>query len=190
LTVVKGLVEMHGGSVIARSEGPGTGSEFVVRLPLGDPESARRAAAERPNGSREEPHAPPKLRVVLVEDSEDVREMLSECLRDLGHDVEVAENGTDGVATVLDARPDVVLVDVGLPYIDGYEVARRVRAAPGGHAFFMIALTGYGGAEAKLEAQRAGFDLHLTKPVDIDELQGILRHAHDRASGSSRTLRK
>jgi CheY-like chemotaxis protein len=176
LTVVKGLVEMHGGSVTARSEGTGTGSEFIVRLPL--PESGPRAP-ERPDEPGTERDSAPRLRVVLVEDSEDVREMLSECLRGLGHDVKAADNGTDGVAKVLGVRPDVVLVDVGLPSIDGYEVARRVRAAPGGGAFFMIALTGYGGNEARDEAHRAGFDLHLTKPVDIDRLAGILRQAHE-----------
>jgi signal transduction histidine kinase len=170
LTLVKRLVEMHGGSVEVFSEGPARGSEFTVRLPLW---SAAPAEAGAPARS---PPAPPfrKRRILVVEDSPDIREGLSEVLEELGHEVATAKTGLEGVEQLLALRPDVALIDVGLPGIDGYEVARRARAAPGGERFYLVALTGYGGSEAKAQAERAGFNLHLTKPVDLDELPQVV----------------
>ena len=170
LTLVKGLAEMHGGSVSAHSDDGRKGSEFVVRLPLtvGLPESA---AVTLP-ASLSVP-APQRQRVLLVEDSEDVRETLKDFLEELGHEVVVAEDGLKGMAMVLELRPDVVLVDVGLPGIDGYELARRVRATPGGDSMYLVALTGYGGPVAKAKAKEAGFDLHITKPIATEELSRV-----------------
>jgi len=171
LTLVKGLVEMHDGDVQARSDGPGTGSEFVVRLPLTARLGARSEKEERtPKDAR----GVEKRRILLVEDAEDLREMFKEFLETLGHEVSVAVNGVEGLASALELRHDVLLVDVGLPGLDGYELARRVRAAPGGDKLFLVALTGYGGEEAKALAVSAGFDLHLTKPVDVNLLPGVL----------------
>jgi CheY-like chemotaxis protein len=171
LTLVQKLVQMHGGSVEARSAGPGSGSEFIVRLPMNA--SAATTAESRPGNGR--PQVPQhRRRVLVVEDSPDVREVLQEYLEELGHEVSIAANGIEGVSKVLELRPDVALVDVGLPGFDGYEVARRVRTDPAGANVFMVALTGYGGPEAEATAQRAGFDLHLTKPVDPARLSEIL----------------
>jgi signal transduction histidine kinase len=169
LTLVKHLMEMHGGSASADSAGPGRGSEFSIRLPLldgpGAPASEPQPAPATPSRRR---------RVVVVEDAEDVRELLKECIERLGHEVLVASGGLDGVALIAEARPDIALVDVGLPGIDGYEVARRVRAARSGAAPMLVALTGYGGAEVAKLARDAGFDLHVTKPIEIGRLQSVL----------------
>ena len=169
LTLARRLVEMHGGSIAASSEGLGKGSEFVVRLPL------RTGTQLHADGRKQQaPNAPRKRSVLIVEDSEDLRDTLKEFLEDLGHEVAVAASGPEGVAKLLALRPDVALVDVGLPGIDGYEVARRVRAEPGGDKLYLVALTGYGGPEAKAKADGAGFDLHFTKPVDISELAEVV----------------
>jgi signal transduction histidine kinase len=169
LTLVKGLVEMHGGTVEAHSEGPGSGSEFVVRIPLVDATAVRAAD--------DAPRAMPGVRarrVAVVEDSEDLLEMLSGYLEHLGHTVITSTNGFDGARLILERSPDIAFVDVGLPGIDGYEVARRVRASPRGDSVYLVALTGYGGTEAKARAEGAGFDLHLTKPVDVGALPTIM----------------
>ena len=171
LTLVKRLVEMHGGSVSAHSEGSGKGSEFVVRLPL---EQASSSTAAPVVAAPDFSAAAQKRRVLIVEDSEDLREALKQCLELLGHEVVVATDGLEGVERLLAMKPDVALVDVGLPGIDGYELARRVRATPGGHVFRLVAVTGYGGPEAKSMAEQAGFDLHLTKPIDINRLSELV----------------
>ncbi len=120
---MKSLVELHGGTVAAQSKGEGTGSEFVVRLPLAaQPQAVCLAEAAAPSAVGH------KRRIVIVEDSEDIRETLAEFLEGLGHEVVVAKDGVAGAQRILEPRPDVALVDVGLPLIDGYEVARRVRA--------------------------------------------------------------
>jgi PAS domain S-box-containing protein len=165
LTLVRHLVEMHGGSVEAESEGLGLGSSFIVRVPL-VPDAAKRS----------EPPAPPRAtpatsrRVLVVDDSDDSREMLRELLESLGHEVFGAEDGVVGATRAIELQPDVALIDIGLPGIDGYEVARRVRAATNGKAQYLVALTGYGSPEVKAKAEAAGFDLHLTKPVDLPAL--------------------
>jgi len=172
LTLVRRLVQMHGGTVTASSEGPGRGSVFEVRLPLRrEPQSSPAA------GARSSVDAWPPRRILLVEDSPDVRETLADFLRLLGHSVELAATGPEGAEKLLALRPDVALVDVGLPGMDGYEVARAVRARPEGRTLFLVALTGYGGPEAEATARRAGFDLHLVKPVDAARLPEILNRA-------------
>jgi CheY-like chemotaxis protein len=115
-----------------------------------------------------------RKRVVVVEDSEDVRELLKECIEQLGHDVAVARDGLEGVALIGSTRPELALIDVGLPGIDGYEVARRVRAQGLGGDVRLVALTGYGGAEVKQAARDAGFDEHVTKPIEIERLREVL----------------
>jgi CheY-like chemotaxis protein len=180
------LVQMHAGSVEATSAGPGTGSEFIVRLPLvksadlgvehntGSPEGARDVARKR--------------RILLIEDSEDVREMLKDFLEELGHEVAVAANGLEGVEKLLQLKPDIALVDVGLPGIDGYEVARRIRFQPEGERLYLVALTGYGGPEAQAKAVGAGFDLHLTKPLNVAELPELINRPKTWSNDSSRGL--
>ncbi len=170
LTLVRRLVQMHGGSVEAISAGPGTGSEFVVRLPLAP--GAKKG--EKPESRLPARGAVPRKRVLLVEDSEDVRETMKEFLEGLGHEVVVAVDGLEGVAKLLEFLPDVALVDVGLPGIDGFEVARRVRAHHQWERSYLVALTGYGGPEIRDRAERAGFDLYLTKPISIAKLPEVI----------------
>jgi signal transduction histidine kinase/DNA-binding response OmpR family regulator len=181
LTLVERLVAMHGGSVSAQSEGLGKGSEFTVRLPL-----ARKATlgAQVPAPlPLQEPAPVQKRRVVVVEDNEDVREMMKELLEDMGHEVALATDGLEGVTKVLELLPDVALVDVGLPGIDGYEVARRVRATQEGNPLCLVALTGYGGADAKAKAREAGFDLHLAKPIHVDDLTRVIESPPGKGTG-------
>ena len=178
LTLVKRMVELHGGTVRAYSEGPGTGSEFVVRLPLA-PEELRGAQT-----AEAWPHPLPAFtgtkRVLLIEDVEDVRTAFQILLSRLGHEVSVAVDGPQGVAKILELLPDVSFVDVGLPGIDGYEVARRVRASPGGDQLYLVALTGYDGSDARAKTKEAGFNLHLAKPVDENELAKLLSNSRAR----------
>ena len=174
LTLVKQLVEMHGGSVSAHSDGPARGSEIVVRLPL--IKATPNLASALPEVAGPPLTVARKRRVVLVEDSADVRETLGLFLEYYGHEVVLAADGLDGAARILEVRPDVALVDIGLPNIDGYEVARRVRSG-GGDKLFLVALTGYGGPDATAAVMAAGFDLHLTKPVETAELLQIVSGA-------------
>jgi CheY-like chemotaxis protein len=120
------------------------------------------------------PPRPERHRILIVEDSEDVRELLVECLQSLGHEVFSAADGAAGAERFAAVLPDIALVDVGLPDIDGYELARRIRAQPGGKRAHLVAVTGYGGQEVKREAELAGFDVHLTKPIDIQGLSAVL----------------
>ncbi|MET0556390.1 MAG: hybrid sensor histidine kinase/response regulator [Vicinamibacteria bacterium] len=167
LTLVRTLVEMHGGVVLAESPGLGRGSRFTIRLPLAAPP----AAAAAPEAEPEHPSA--ARRVFVIEDQTDNREALVALLTALGHRVDSAGDGLAGADGIIGTRPEVALVDIGLPSIDGYEVARRVRAALG-TAVVLVALTGYGQVEDRHRAAEAGFDLHLTKPVNFGELTALL----------------
>ena len=181
LTLVKRMVELHGGIVRAHSEGPGRGSEFVVRLPLASGDPSR--GAEVAVGPL--PISVDKRRVLVVEDGEDLRNGFQAFLISLGHEVSTAVDGPEGVAKILELLPDVSFVDVGLPGFDGYEVARRVRASPGTEHVYLVALTGYGGSDATAKAKAAGLDLHLTKPIDASEVAKLLRNS--RVNGAPRT---
>ncbi len=167
LTVVRGLVELHDGQVEARSRGLGSGSEFFVRLPLAEP-------PQPPAPVPTDAAAPRSRRVLLIEDSDDIRETLRELLDSEGHRTEVAADGNAGLRLLLSNRPEVALVDIGLPGLNGYEVARVARTTLGDHVR-LIALTGYGQAADKSKAHEAGFDAHLTKPVDVEVLLRLLR---------------
>ncbi|HET9490746.1 MAG TPA: GAF domain-containing protein [Methylomirabilota bacterium] len=169
LTLVRRLVELHGGDVSARSEGKGRGSEFIARLP---------AASLHPASSNAPPAAAPgpACSVLVVEDNVDSAQMLQACLELAGHRVLVADNGVDAVTVALRERPDVMLVDIGLPVLDGNEVARRVRAALG-PAVLLIALTGYGRPQDRQQALEAGFDDHVVKPVDPEQLTSLIARA-------------
>jgi signal transduction histidine kinase len=168
LTLVRKLVELHGGSVQAESDGPDRGSSFTVRLPL-----ATSIAPSPPEPRRRLPLATRPRHILVVEDNADVRTLLRAKLRQLGHNVDVAEDGFTAVEKILERKHDVALIDIGLPGIDGYEVARRARAELG-RDVFLVALTGYGRAEDRSRALDAGFDAHLTKPADLADLQRVL----------------
>ena len=168
LTVTRRLVELHGGSVEARSEGGGRGSEFEVRLPL-CAEARRDLPRARPRRATSETPAS----VLLVEDNEDAAESLTMLLRLLGHRVCAVGDAFSALDNAKADPPDVALVDIGLPGMDGYELARRLRALESSRHTMLVALTGYGLAEDKERAAAAGFQAHLVKPIDILELERV-----------------
>ena len=176
LPLVRNLVELHGGRVIAESRGPGTGSEFTVRLPV--LASATVPAAQTPGATRSA--AGRSLRVLVVEDNPDGRESLRDLLEIWGHEVELAEDGRQGLTLALASPHDVALIDIGLPVLDGNEVARRVRAALNGSSPRLIAMTGYGQPEDRARALEAGFDSYMVKPVDPETLTRLLQDVLDR----------
>ncbi len=171
LALVDGLVRLHGGRVQAHSEGVDRGSEFVVHLPRlqrGRPRPVA-APADRPASAP----APGARRILVVDDNEDAASTLGDLLAMAGHAVEVAHDGRSAVEATGSFRPDVVLLDIGLPDISGYEVARRIRGLGGVRQPLLVALTGWGQAQDKQAAAEAGFDLHWTKPVDPARLQDL-----------------
>jgi CheY-like chemotaxis protein len=172
LTVVHRLVELHGGSVEVHSAGLGQGSEFVVRLPVSPPASTepeRHGDAEDRIvvGSVLSPVAVPPRRVLVVDDNVDTAESLAVLLRLKGHEVETAHDGPAALAKAGSFHPEVVLLDIGLPGLDGYQVASRLRRRRRTARALLVALTGYGQEEDQHLAREAGFDHHLTKPVDL-----------------------
>jgi DNA-binding response OmpR family regulator/anti-sigma regulatory factor (Ser/Thr protein kinase) len=168
LWVVKTLVDLYGGQVEAASAGPGRGSTFTVRLPL-EPEPG--AVAGKPSAEG----APPRrLRIVVIEDNRDAAESLRLLLEVMGHEVAVARTGPEGVQTAARCRPDVVVSDIGLPGLDGYGVARELRCRPETARTRLVALTGYGSEEDRRRSREAGFDVHLCKPADPQELMQLL----------------
>ncbi len=168
LALVKGLVELHAGRIEVHSEGPGKGSEFVVALPLGEKSQPSLAAATpgRPEGGG--------LHILIIEDNEDAAQTLAVLLKRYGHEVATAYTGRTGVDAAGKLRPDVVLCDLGLPGMNGYEVARALRADPATAAARLIAVSGFGHEDDRRQAHQTGFDLHLTKPIDPAELQQVL----------------
>jgi PAS domain S-box-containing protein len=172
LTLVKNLVEMHGGRVEARSDGRDKGSEFVVRLPTLEMNPA--SAAESGEGEPSSSPPSPCRRVMVVDDNVDVADSLAMVLRAWGHEVHALYDGLAALSTVEQLRPEIILLDIGLPQMDGYEVARRLRACSVMRDVLLIALTGYGQEEDRRRAKEAGFDVHLTKPADPRKLQELL----------------
>jgi signal transduction histidine kinase/CheY-like chemotaxis protein len=176
LTVVRRIVELHGGTVTALSAGLGTGTEFVIRLPALPPDAA---APRADTGAPITAHLT-GAHVLVVEDNPDAAESLRMILELLGHRVSVAHDGKAALAAVRGETPDVMLVDIGLPGMDGYEVAKAVRRDETLRRIALVALTGYGQAEDKAEATQAGFDRHLVKPVDAATLgELVTRLARD-----------
>jgi signal transduction histidine kinase len=171
LTLVRQLVEMHGGRVTARSEGEGKGSEFEVLLPL-HLGAASLAPADRPTAAAAEAAA--SRRVLVVDDNVEGAESLAELLRLWGHRVEVAHDGPSGLAAAAEQRPEVVLLDIGLPGLDGYEVGRRLRADEATRGVTLVAVTGYGEQVHGGRLEEIGFDKLLVKPVQVPDLQQLL----------------
>lgn len=170
LTLVRSLVQLHGGSVCVRSEGEGAGSEFDVRLPI---TPAPRGLRE-PESGRARAHCRPGAKIVVVEDNEDSLELLCTVLGAVGLECRGAADGTTGLALIEAVQPAVALVDIGLPGIDGFEIARRLQRHPGRARMVLVALTGYGQATDRQRALEAGFDEHLVKPVQRDVLLRLL----------------
>jgi signal transduction histidine kinase/CheY-like chemotaxis protein len=170
LTLVRSLVELHGGRVEAKSGGAGRGSEFVVRLPLGAGDAAASVAAPKRRPSK----MLASRRVLVVDDNRDAAQSLGMLLRMFGADVRVAYSGVEALETFAADRPTIVLLDIGMPGMDGHEVARRIRRQTEPHAVTLIALTGWGQEEDRQASEDAGFDHHLIKPADVDVLQELL----------------
>ncbi len=171
LSIVRSLVALHGGQVSAASPGLGQGSTFIVDLPAAVEAEAADAAQDIPVIARPDQHLP---RVLVVDDNEDAAIMLAEALRTLGFEVRTAHDGPGAVALAGEFRPDVALLDIGLPMMDGYEVARRLREADSTAGVTLVALTGYGQESDRQRSEAAGFSAHLVKPVDLDELAKLL----------------
>jgi CheY-like chemotaxis protein len=169
LTLVKTLVEMHGGTVEARSEGLGCGSEFIVRLPL-----ATVASVAVSSAAAGKPRSAVSRRILIVDDSQDGAESLAMLLELAGHQTHQAHDGVSALEAAGRIRPDVVLLDIGLPRMNGYEVCRRIRKESWGQDLVLVALTGWGQAEDREQSREAGFDAHMVKPVDHDALEGFL----------------
>ncbi|HEX7027756.1 MAG TPA: ATP-binding protein, partial [Gammaproteobacteria bacterium] len=171
LTLVKRLVEMHGGSITVNSAGRDRGSEFVVRLPVAD-KPAHKPEPEHDKTGRAASNT--SLRILVVDDDRDSTTSLSMLLQIMGHKVRTAHDGPEAIGTAAEYRPDIVLLDIGLPGMNGYEVARRIRRAPWSSRMTLIALTGWGQEEDRRQSEEAGFDHHLVKPVEAPALSGLL----------------
>ena len=171
LALVKGLVELHGGTVRACSAGPGQGTRFTLLLPLAIP---RQEPAPAPAAAGEEGEAIPHQRILIVEDLRDAAESLEMLLTLAGHDARIATSGQEALEIAAEHAPDVVICDIGLPDIDGYTLARRLREIPALRATRFVALTGYGQEEDVHRAHDAGFAVHLTKPVEPERLRRVL----------------
>jgi PAS domain S-box-containing protein len=170
LALTRGLVEMHGGEIEALSDGPGTGSTFIIRLPA-DPGTPA-SSPSRPETASEPVTA--KHRVLVADDTEDVARSLAVLLNLEGHEVAIAHDGLEAVQAAERMRPDLVLLDLGMPKLDGYGACRRIREQPWGKALHIVAFTGWGQDEARRKCDEAGFDGHLVKPVDPDNVLRLL----------------
>jgi CheY-like chemotaxis protein len=168
LDLVRRLTELHGGSVRVESDGAGRGARFRVALPLAGARQTVHEPGARPPGRLGQ------RSVLVVEDDDDTRAVLRYMLETEGATVEAARNGGEGVRAAERLHPEIILCDIGLPDIDGMEVARRLRAAPALAGVRLIALTGYGQAEDVRQALDAGFDAHVTKPINMDQLMALL----------------
>jgi CheY-like chemotaxis protein len=166
LTLVERLVKMHGGSIAVKSEGIGRGSEFVVRLPVADRPARPETPAAQPAG-----RAVRGLRILVADDSVDSALTLTALLSAAGHDVQAVHDGFAALQRAAEFRPHVLVLDIGMPGLNGYDTCRRIRAEPWGRNAVIIAVTGWGADEDRRRSREAGFDAHLVKPVDYSELQ-------------------
>jgi CheY-like chemotaxis protein len=177
LTLARSLVEMHGGSLDASSAGLGQGSTFTFRLP---------ATEAQPMGSDDPAQAPrePGRRILVVDDNRDAADSTTAILRLLGYHVEVAYDGQSALAMAARVRPDVVLMDLAMPGVDGFEARRLLKALPDMEGVYTVAMTGFGNEDDKRRTRAAGFDAHMTKPVDLDGLIRLLNDAREQMHGT------
>jgi CheY-like chemotaxis protein len=170
LTLARTLVEMHGGTIEARSPGEGQGSEFVICLPV----SSSSAPAVSPRGDTAARALTDSCRILVIEDNADQAQTLAALLALWGYEVKTANEGTEGITTAEEFKPDVVLVDLGLPGISGYEVARRLRKHAQLKDVCIVAQTGWGDTNDRRRTREAGFDHHLLKPLDPEDLRAVI----------------
>ncbi len=169
LALVKIFAELHGGTVLVESAGPARGSTFTVRLPALSSADAVALAEASPAPAASAPQR--GRRVLIVDDNQDATDLLAEMLADAGFETAVAYDGAEALQRVEESLPDVMLIDIGLPVMNGYELAARLREALPASKLRLIAVTGYGQDTDREQSRKAGFDLHLVKPVDLDTLQ-------------------
>jgi CheY-like chemotaxis protein len=167
LALVKSIVELHGGTVAARSEGRGRGAEFIVRIPLIEAGAEPETPCHLDTGTT-------ARAILLIEDNADGAQSLADILELHGHRVRVARDGRSGITLAQELQPDVILCDIGLPDIDGYEVARTLRRDGPIRGKRLVALTGYAQPEDRQRSRDAGFDAHIAKPPDLDDLLAAL----------------
>jgi CheY-like chemotaxis protein len=172
LSLVRSLVEMHGGTITVDSAGPGQGSQFTVRLPLCRPSFAHAESASQ--GIPSAASNGRQRRILIVDDNVDAATSLAMLLTMRGHDVIVAHDGLEAIEKTQRFAPEIVMMDLGMPKLDGIEAARRLRALPGGSAFRLVALTGWGQETDRERTRQAGFDAHLVKPADPETLAAVL----------------
>lgn len=178
LALVRSLAELHGGSIAATSDGPGEGSEFILRLPSG-----LTAGAQDPDPSGRPEERPLRgLRVLVIDDNEDTATGIAKLLRVSGHAVRIAHSGADALELAREHEPEAVILDIGLPGMNGYEVAAQLRREACCKESLIIAVSGYGEEQARARSHEAGFDHHLVKPVNFDTILGLMDRASDRAS--------
>jgi CheY-like chemotaxis protein len=169
LALARQLIELHSGTIEAESPGLGLGSRFIVTLPVMAALTAQRpAAADLPAGQRE------RHRILLVDDNVDFAESLELLLSGMGHEVRVAHEAEGALVTAAQFRPDFAFLDIGLPLVNGYELARRMRAQPESAATILIAVSGWGQEQDRRQAEEAGFALHLVKPVELRSIETAL----------------
>lgn len=176
LSLTQRLIEMHGGSVTAHSRGLGHGSEFLVRLPLASlsVDELPPAAPESHPADRSPVASGTQLRILVADDNKDAADTLAMLLQIMGHRVRQVRDGEAAVRAVADFNPQVVLLDIGMPKLNGYEACRRIRTQPGAEAMTLVAVTGWGQADDRRKSQEAGFDQHLVKPVDPAVLVNLI----------------
>jgi two-component system CheB/CheR fusion protein len=183
LALVKGLIDLHGGKVAAHSDGPGQGSKFIITLPLADPPASTEQVYEPFAQSSHH------YRILIIEDNPLGARTMRMLLTRLGHNVEEAHSGPEGIESARRFHPQIVLCDIGLPGMDGYAVARAMRAEPGLGGVCLLAITGYGQVEDQRRSFEAGFDMHLTKPVDLKKLQELFNRSQLREPGKPPSYR-
>jgi PAS domain S-box-containing protein len=183
LALARGVVELHGGSIEARSEGLGRGSEIIVRLPRLTDTAAPVQEQPQPSGGKKETR--PRLRVLVADDNRDSADSLSLLLELAECEVFTARDGLEAVEAAVAHHPDAALLDIGMPQLNGYEVAARIRQQPWGKRMLLVAITGWGQEDDKQRARDAGFDHHLTKPVDFSDLKRLLEEAQAREAEAS-----
>jgi CheY-like chemotaxis protein len=177
LTLTKRLVELHGGTIRAASEGADRGSEFTVSLPISKHAAPARHEHVGPEAART------KRRVLVVDDNVDAAITVASLLKAWGHDVHIVYNGPAAIDAARTYRPEIVLLDIGLPGMSGYEVARTLRSDPMHQGVLITALTGYGQAEDRARSHAAGFDYHLTKPPDMNMLEKLVKSPESFVAG-------
>jgi CheY-like chemotaxis protein len=183
LSLARRLVEMHGGTIEAHSSGIGKGATFTVRLPIPDFSQPEKPTQQAPADTTEP--SPSKRRILVADDNRDVVESFQIMLRILGHEVQTALDGEEAIEKAEQFRPDVIVLDVGMPMLDGYETASRIRQRPWSRDVVLIAVTGWGNDKDKLKSAAAGFDVHLVKPVDATTILEALEQVDQSKAGDS-----